>query len=433
MTQTLRILMIVHGFPPREIAGTEQHVLQLATALKSRGHAVHVLAATRAPGAQQYEIMEEPGITRVVNNLTTRRLADGEKDPIIDRIAARVVGRFRPDVVHIHHIQFLSSSLRFEMPVVLTLHDRWGWCAAGGLGLLPNGTPCAGPQPEACATCASAWRPTPGTLAQGMQRTASLLSPLIPPDTLHAMYRRIPARLRPRPERGAGPPESAADARHRNAEVGALYRSVAARLSPSTHLAAQAEAQGMGPVQVIPHGVPDSLPCTRTGPGGPLVHLGTISAHKGTDRVVAAWREVVPSGDPGLIVHGPILEPEAALGHPVGPILDRRGVAALLSRARALVLAPRWEENAPLIALEARAMGCPVIAPKSGGFPELVEHGVDGLLYDPLDPTALPDAIQSSLEAPLPTPRPPPRLEEQVDSIEAVYLDLAKLKAGECA
>ena len=425
--------MIVHGFPPRETAGTEQHVLQLSTSLQARGHVVHVLAATRAPGARQYEVREEEGITRVVNNLTARRLGDGEQDPVIDRIATAVAHAFRPDLVHIHHIQFLSSAMRFTVPMVLTLHDRWGWCAAGGLGLLPDGQRCDGPKPDICAVCASAWQPSPGALAQGMQRTAALLSPLVSPDRLHGIYHRIPVKLRPRPERGVGPPQTPADAAHRNATVGALYRSAAVRISPSAHLAAEAEAQGLGPVRVIAHGAPDDLRATWTGPRNPLVHLGTIAWHKGTDRVVQAWQQAVPSADPALVLHGPILDPEAAAGHPVGPVLDRAGVADLLSRARALVLAPRWAENAPLIVLEARAMGCPVIAPRSGGFPELIADGVDGLLFDPDDPRALVEALRHAVDTPLPTPRPPPRLEVQVDAIEAVYRALVPGRAGECA
>jgi len=431
MTLPLRILMIVHGFPPRETAGTEQHVFQLRGALEAKGHAVHVLAATRQPGARQYAQSTGDGVTRIVNNLTSRRLSEAEQDGTIDEIAAAVVARFRPDLIHVHHIQFLSASMRFDVPMVLTLHDRWGWCAAGGLGLLPSGEVCPGPAPERCAPCARTWRPTPGALAQGMRRTAELLRPVIPPDRLHGLYQRIPARLRPRAERGAGPEEQPADAHTRNQIVGDFYRSAAVRISPSAHLAAQAEAQGLGPVQIIPHGVPEGFGTAAAGPRAGLVHLGSIAQHKGTDRVVRAWREACPEGTPSLSLHGPVVDLDAALGHPIGPVLDRAGVARLLGQARALVLAPRWTENAPLVVLEARAMGCPIIAPRSGGFVELVEDGVDGWLFDPDSPAALLAAVRSALEGPLPTPRRPPALRDQVAAIESVYREL--LAESPCA
>jgi glycosyltransferase involved in cell wall biosynthesis len=431
--------MIVHGFPPRETAGTEQHVLQLRDSLTARGHAVHVLTATRAAGARQYEQRTDPGVTRIVNNLTTRRLSEGEADATIDRITAEVVARFCPDLVHVHHIQFMSSATRFAVPMVMTLHDRWGWCAAGGLGLLADGTVCTGPSPERCAPCAAAWAPTPGGLAQRMRRTAERLSPLIPPDRLHGLYQRIPARLKPRPERGVGPVEDAAAAAHRNTQVGDFYRGAHVRISPSTHLAIEAEARGLGPVEVIEHGIPHPPMNQRTNPSpgpGPrtgLVHLGTISAHKGTDLVVRAWRAACPSGQPGLRLHGTIIEPEAALGHPVGPVLQRPEVMAALAGARALVLAPRWIENAPLIVLEARSMGCPVIAPAAGGFLELIEDGRDGWLFDPETPGGLEQAIRTAIAGPLPSPRPPPGFEAQVDAIEAVYHRLVSTEVEPCA
>jgi glycosyltransferase involved in cell wall biosynthesis len=126
-----------------------------------------------------------------------------------------------------------------------------------------------------------------------------------------------------------------------------------------------------------------------------------------------------------------VVDLDAALGHPIGPVLDRAGVARLLGQARALVLAPRWTENAPLVVLEARAMGCPIIAPRSGGFVELVEDGVDGWLFDPDSPAALLAAVRSALEGPLPTPRRPPALRDQVAAIESVYREL--LAESPCA
>ena len=144
-------------------------------------------------------------------------------------------------------------------------------------------------------------------------------------------------------------------------------------------------------------------------------------------------RAVCPTGDPELLLHGPIAEGDAALGHPVGPVLDRSGVAALLARSRALVLAPRWAENAPLVALEARAMGCPVIAPASGGFPELIEDGVDGILYSPTAASGLEEALKAALSGPLPTPRKPTQLSVQVDAIEQIYRDLLLPEADRCA
>lgn len=413
-----RVLLVAHGYPPRETAGTEQHTAALAAGLGAQGIAVHVLAATRAPGRDAYARLEEPGITRIVNNLPARPLAQGERDRAIEAIAAEVEGRFAPDLVHVHHVQFLSSGLRFRAPVVLTLHDHWAWCAAGGASLLPDGTPCPGPDPSRCAPCAAAWRPSEGPGAVALTRAAGALAPWISPDRLHRLYRRLPDGLRARVRRGASAAEPAAAAAHRNAEVLAFYRAAALRISPSAHLAALAERQGLGPVEVLRHGVRPGLP--RRG-GGPVLYLGTVSRHKGVDLVVRAWRSAFPSGEPALRLHGPILEPDAALGHPVGPTLDRAGVAEALAEARLLVLGSRWPENAPLVISEARAAGCPVVAPAIGGIPELVEEGRDGLLYPPGDLAALAGALVRAVEDPPGPPRPPPTPEVQLEALLALY------------
>lgn len=46
-----------------------------------------------------------------------------------------------------------------------------------------------------------------------------------------------------------------------------------------------------------------------------------------------------------------------------------------------LVLTSRFE-NCPMVILEARRRGIPCVAPRVGGIPEIVTHGIDGMLYD---------------------------------------------------
>jgi glycogen(starch) synthase len=65
-----------------------------------------------------------------------------------------------------------------------------------------------------------------------------------------------------------------------------------------------------------------------------------------------------------------------------------------------LFVAPSLYESFGLIYLEAMNYAKPVIGCRAGGVPEVVEHGVSGLLVDPESPIALAEAITSLLSAP---------------------------------
>jgi len=206
--------------------------------------------------------------------------------------------------------------------------------------------------------------------------------------------------------------------------VGDAFRAFDLRLAPSRWLAEEAERQGLGATTHLPHGVAPGP--ARVG-GGPCVFLGSLVPHKGAHLVLEGWRQLRRRrAIPDLVIHGPATDPAYAATLPadrLGGVVPPSQVPGLLAGASALILGSTWPENAPLVVLEARASGCPVVAPRLGGLPELVVPGQDGELYEPGSSTALAAALERVLDQ-APTPRPPPRFDDHVRAVEAHYRGL---------
>ena len=65
-----------------------------------------------------------------------------------------------------------------------------------------------------------------------------------------------------------------------------------------------------------------------------------------------------------------------------------------------LYVQPSVSEAFGLTVVEAAAAGLPIVASDVGGIPEIIEHGVNGLLVPPGDAQALADAIQQLIDDP---------------------------------
>jgi glycosyltransferase involved in cell wall biosynthesis len=71
----------------------------------------------------------------------------------------------------------------------------------------------------------------------------------------------------------------------------------------------------------------------------------------------------------------------------IGP-LDRTELQTEMSRA-AIGILPSFEDNCPMVVLEAAAAGLPFAASRVGGVPDLIQHNVSGLLFDPSSNTEI--------------------------------------------
>ena len=169
-----------------------------------------------------------------------------------------------------------------------------------------------------------------------------------------------------------------------------------------------ADRADWGKLHIVHCGVDPAAYAPARGTGDHLLFVGRLAAVKGLPVLFAALaiaRRTRPGLHLTLIGDGPEragLEAEArALGLHASFLGYRApaDVAQLLSLADALVL-PSFAEGVPVVLMEAMAACLPVIATRVAGVPELVEHGVSGLLVPPGDADALADAIVSVMADP---------------------------------
>lgn len=155
----------------------------------------------------------------------------------------------------------------------------------------------------------------------------------------------------------------------------------------------------------------DDLPATKADipTAGPkqIICVARLSSEKGLPGLLKAFASLRSTGhDIALSLVGD--GPEQAL---IEAECDRLGIEssvklrgrqsetdtlAAIAEADLLVL-PSFMEGLPVVLMEAMALEVPVVASRIAGVPELIEHGVSGLLFHPADWDGLEDALANSL------------------------------------
>ncbi len=161
-------------------------------------------------------------------------------------------------------------------------------------------------------------------------------------------------------------------------------------------------------IDVVPHFLEPQDPAPDFPSRGHALFLGRLSEEKGVSELIRAWGKVSPRrfrldiiGDgpesaglrrqveeenvDGVRFHG-FCRPEAARLH--------------WTNASFIVVPSIWQEPFGMVVLEAWAKKRAVVAYGSGALPELISHGVDGLLVRTRDVDGLARAVQTLLENP---------------------------------
>jgi len=362
----MRILQIVHGFPPSQWAGAESVTFYLAQALRGRGHQVTVFTRTADPEAQEFSVQEDQveglSVVRVVNNyayLSDFHLVYGS--PFFDSVFLRLLDQVQPDVLHFQHLQHLSIRLlslaaALGYRTLLTLHDFFFPCHRLHL-INSEGRLCSGPEGgERCVSCLREF----ASPEEARQRFVHMEETLQTPDMI---------------------------------------------LTPSTFLArriADFFPSLQSKLQVAPLGVRAIPRIAKTRvPGAPLriLYVGVFLPYKGAHVLVEALKrlplEAFEASLYGVTVptqHSYIEQiRQEVQGLPVrfftGYPHDQ--IASILAQHDVLVVPGICEETFSLVTREALSAGLPVVAARRGALPEAVQDEVNGLLFEPENPDDL--------------------------------------------
>ncbi|HPF15464.1 MAG TPA: glycosyltransferase [Planctomycetota bacterium] len=420
----MRILLVSHLFPPSHSAGVEVFASELALALLEAGHEVFVLHTNNRVGRRDLQLLRRTwrglGVFEIVNNLFHEDFEATWNHPAIDALFEEALAEVRPDVVHFHHLMYLSVGClplarAYARAVLFTPHDFYLECAAMGQLVHADGSVCHTVDTRRCGTCLPHYRWNQGPW---QRRVGKALG------ALHSVAR---IDLGPLAKRLAGSPKATAtptpgDVEPAQAErferlarerrtglLEAVVHNVDRFLCPSQFLAQRMQRFGLPAERTFlcPTGVdldqfqPVERPERLRGAPLQITFLGTMIPIKGPHLLVEAWAQLPAAlrsrGELSLcgpLQHAPayveaLKDAASELYVEVTGRLSREQVAAKLAATDLLVMPSMWFENRPLILHEALALGVPCLVSDQGGMAELIVEGRDGWHFPMGDAAAL--------------------------------------------
>ncbi len=394
----MKIILVIHGYPPRYNAGSEVYTQGLALALATR-HEVHIFTRQENSFLPEYAVAEEVDpfnahVALHVVNLAQSR--DRYRHAEVDRQFGALLDRLEPDIVHVGHLSHLSTSLILEascrsIPVVFTLHDYWLMCPRGQfIQLRPTNSTdiwavCDGQEHRKCAERCYAPRSCSGTPEERETDTAYWTDWV----------------------------------QRRMGHIHHVCEAVDVFIAPSRYLL-QRFRDEFG----VPH---DKLVYLDYGfhrarlegrsrtPGDPFTfgYLGTHIPAKGINHLLEAFGHL--SGKALLRIwgrpRGTETESLQALAKQLpgnaGERVEWMGeyrnsdiVPEVFNRCDAVVVPSIWVENSPLVIHEALQVRVPVITAESGGMAEYIHHEQNGLLFAHRNPSSLAEQMQRFVSNP---------------------------------
>jgi glycosyltransferase involved in cell wall biosynthesis len=367
----MRILLLSQFYAP-VVGGIERVVEDVARALSQRGHEVAV-----ATLASRDAVANEDGIRVYRLRSSAQRVPglhrDGERphalpapDPEVALALRKVVAGERPHVVHAHDWlvhSYLPLRRRGGPPVLLSLHDHGLVCATRRL--FRRGAPCTGPAAFKCLHCAGN--------EHGRFRGAALVS------------------------------VNTAGSRALRKNVD-MFLPVSETVARTSRLALSPRV----PFEVIPNFVPSDLAWRATSaapetelPRDFLLYVGDATPDKGIDVLLAAHSQL--REPPPLVVLGrpysPGLSSPSSDVRVLGPRCHDFVLHAI--RTSTVTIVPSLvPETFGMVALEAMALGRPLVASRIGGLAELLQHEQTAVLVEPGDTEGLRRALAMLLEQP---------------------------------
>ena len=443
----MRVLIVVHGYPPAARGGSEVYAEAHARTLRdSFGDDVLVLTRDNDPARPECEVRETQhrGVRVVRINHTFRTVRSFEESytqPRIAALAAELIDTFAPDVAHIHHLTCLSTQIPAHLhsrgvPCVMTLHDYWLLCHRGQL------------LDRDCRVCV-----TPGACGRCVDESAAVPAVV---GSAAAMVRRVEPHLPPAGRRAvraignlvASGVSSGGSAQHAASARRAHMREVASHITrfyaPSAHLRGVFINAGFPAdrIDLSPYGFErDRFTRSTPGPDAPPLRIGFIGSlmlSKGPHVLLEAFRRL-PAGAATLALYGAyapyhgddayraVLEPLLRTPHvTLHAWRPEREMHRAYADLDVLVVPSIWPENSPLVIHEALLSGVPVVASDIGGIPERVRHYENGLLF----PAGNIDALHAELLRLLQEPALLSTLASQMTPVRTIEDDTRTMRDG---
>lgn len=385
----MRILQIIHCFPPESMTGSEIYAYNLSKEL-SRNHKVNVFYRINDPKKEEYGIIKEnyEGLNVYKINNTLKgysSIAGMYKNEEIEHRFIQVLDEVKPDIVHIHHLLFLSLGIIDEIkkrniPIVFTLHDYWLVCPRGQL-LKTNLRVCNRHIGTNCFYCLGSGLSLKGLL----RRIAHVNKISISKKFTHSLKD--------------------------------INEKVDLFISPSRFLRNKFIEFGIPEKKIIysDNGMnldyfkdAEKIKSDKIRFG----FIGTLISSKGAHVLIKAFNRIksdkailkIYGKSPvnnGIFNYRQRIKKAARYNRNIKFMgtFNNRDVAKIFKEIDILVFPSIWEENSPIVLHEATATRTPAIASNIGGVNELIKHGENGFLFKAGDFKELYVCMQNAMDS----------------------------------